>query len=149
MTLLDLMRTIAMFEGLTEHQLQRLLAISDEEVFDKGAVLFRQGETGDRLYIIVDGQVEVRLRSRPDQAERTQVFLGRGQVVGEMALLDKGPRSATIRCSQDHTVLRSLSHAACSELCNADAAIGYAIMRNLARDLSFKLRHANLAPGGS
>lgn len=147
MTLLELMRTIALFEGLADDQLQRLLAISDENVYDAGTVLFRQGETGDRLYIIVDGQVEVRLRSHPDRPERTQVFLGRGQVVGEMALLDKGPRSATIRCSQDHTVLRSISHAACTELCNADAAIGYTIMRNLARDLSFKLRHANLTPG--
>lgn len=147
MTLLDLMQTIALFEGLTSDQLQRLIDITDEEILDDGVILFEQGDPGDRLYFITDGQVEVRWRNSPSQPERTQVFLGRGQLVGEMALLDQGPRSATIRCSQDGTVLRSISQTLFNDLCTADTAIGYMIMRNMARDLSFKLRHANL--GGS
>ncbi len=141
------MQTIALFEGLTSDQLQRLIDITDEELLDDGMILFEQGDPGDRLYFITDGQVEVRLRNSPSQPERTQVFLGRGQLVGEMALLDQGPRSATIRCSQDGTVLRSISQALFNDLCTADTAIGYMIMRNMARDLSFKLRHANLGGG--
>ncbi len=144
MTLLELMRTIALFDGLTDSQLQRLIDISDEVIFDDGDIVFEQGESGDTLYFVTEGQVEVRLRKSPKQPERTQVFLGRGQLIGEMALLDKGPRSATILCSRDRTVLRRLSHAAFNELCRADTAIGFVIMRNMARDLSFKLRHSNL-----
>lgn len=149
MELLDLMRTATLFEGLTDDQLQRLIAISDEEVFDQGDVVFEQGMTGDRLYFVVDGHVAVRLENLPDDRPRTQVYLGRGQVVGEMALLDKGPRSATIVCRRDHTVLRAISHAAFTALCDDDTAIGYVIMRNIARDLSFKLRHSNLDLGVS
>ncbi len=87
------------------------------------------------------------MRRRPDEPERSQVYLGRGQIFGEMALLDMGKRSATVRCSQDHTVLRAISQPAFTDLCNSDTAIGYMIMRNMAIDLSFKLRHRNLDLG--
>lgn len=147
MNLLELMRSVALFEGLNDEQLQRLVDISDEEVFHDGDVVFEQGATGDRLYFVVEGQVAVRLQHLPDQRPRTQVYLGRGQVIGEMALLDKGPRSATIKCRRDNTVMRSISHAAFIALCDHDTTIGYIVMRNLARDLSFKLRHSNLDLG--
>ncbi len=147
MALLSLMRTVTLFNGLSDEQLQRLVAISEEEIFNAGETIVRQGDSGDKLYFITEGQVEVRVRSGPNQTERSQVYLGRGQLFGEMALLDKGPRSATIRCSRDHTVLRSIHSQAFNALCNTDTAIGYVVMRNIARDLSFKLRHRNLALG--
>ena len=65
------------------------------------------------------------------------------------ALLDQGPRSASIISCLDGTVLRSISHTAFTELCSVDTAIGYMIMRNIARDLSVKLRHTNLDLGAS
>lgn len=149
MDLLTLMQTVALFEGLTEAQLSRLVEISDEEIFGEDEVIFAQGEIGDRLYFVVEGQVEVRLSMGPNQPERSQVFLGRGQAVGEMALLDQGPRSASIVSGQNGTVLRSISHETFTELCSVDTAIGYVIMRNIARDLSVKLRHTNLDLGAS
>lgn len=149
MELLALMQTVALFEGLTNEQLHRLIDISDEEVFGEDEIIFEQGEIGDSLYFVVEGQVEVRLSMGPDQPERSQVYLGRGQAVGEMALLDQGPRSATIVSCQDGTVLRSINHEAFTELCSVDTAIGYVIMRNIARDLSVKLRHTNLDLGAS
>jgi len=148
MTLLELLRTVALFEGLTDAQLQQLIDISDEAIFQRGDVVFEQGTTGDRLYFVVEGQVAVRLRYQPNRLPRTQVYLGRGQVIGEMALLDQGQRSATIECRQDNTRMRSISHAAFTALCDKDTSIGYVIMRNMARDLSFKLRHSNLDLGG-
>ncbi len=147
MALLSLMRTVTLFNGLSDEQLRRLLAISEEEVYNAGDVIVAQGSTGDKLYFITDGQVEVRVRGEADHAEHLQVYLGRGQIFGEMALLDEGPRSATVRCSRDHTVLRSIRSQAFNALCGTDTAIGYVVMRNIARDLSFKLRHSNLALG--
>ncbi len=147
--LLSLMRTVPLFNGLSDEQLQRLVAISEEEIFNAGDVIVQQGAAGNKLYVIADGQVEVRVRSAPGQPERSELFLGRGQIFGEMALLDEGPRSATVRCSRDHTVLRSIRAQAFNALCRADTAIGYVVMRNIARDLSFKLRHSNLTAGSS
>ena len=149
MALLSLMRAVTLFNGLSDEQLQRLLAISEEEVFHTGDVIVEQGEHGDRLYFIAEGQVEVRVRQGHGQIERSQVYLGRGQLFGEMALLDEGLRSATVRCCHDPTVLRSIHSQAFDALCSNDTAIGYVVMRNIARDLSFKLRHRNLALGAS
>ena len=147
MALLSLLRAVTLFNGLSDEQLQRLVAISEEEIFNAGDVIVRQGEMEDKLYFITEGQVEVLVRPGAGQPERSQVYLGRGQLFGEMALLDKGPRSATVRCSRDHTVLRSIRSGAFGALCDADTAIGYVVMRNIARDLAFKLRHRNLTPG--
>jgi len=64
-----------------------------------------------------------------------------------MALIDRGKRSATVRCSQNNTVLHSIQGDAFTALCEENTAIGYVIMRNMAVDLSFKLRHRNLDLG--
>jgi CRP-like cAMP-binding protein len=144
MTLLPLMKAVELFHGLTDAQLQRLLDISQEVVYHDGDVIFEQGAAGDALYFISEGQVEICIRCTPGTAERTEVFLGRGQIFGEMALVDRGTRSATVRCCQDDTILRVIQGDAFTALCEADTAIGYVIMRNIACDLSFKLRHRNL-----
>jgi CRP-like cAMP-binding protein len=147
MVLLDLWKTVGLFSGLSDEQLQRLIAISHEETFNEGDVIFEQGAEGEKLYFISEGQVEIRIRKTPQSPERSQVFLGRGQIFGEMALLDLGKRSATVKCSRNHTILRSITGDAFTELCSTDTAIGYIIMRNMAVDLSFKLRHRNLDLG--
>lgn len=147
MALVDLLRAVALFQGLTDDQLQRLIAISEEEVYHDEEVIFHQDTDGDKLYFIREGQVEILIYHRPHEAPRSQVYLGRGQVFGEMALLDYGKRSATVRCSRDNTVLHTISRDAFTELCSSDTAIGYVMMRNLAMDLSFKLRHRNLDLG--
>lgn len=66
------------------------------EHFEPGDDVFRQGDLGDRLYIILSGSADV-LR-RADDGEATIARLEAGQAFGEMALLDKARRSATVRC---------------------------------------------------
>lgn len=139
MELVKLLRSIEMFAGLTEAQLQKLAALFERETFKEGTVLFEQGASGDRIYVVQDGFVEVVVGG-----EHTLVNLGPGQVVGEMALVDQGTRSATIRAATDGTTVYSMSSEAFENLCETDTAIGYRVMRNIAADLSFKLRHRNL-----
>jgi len=76
MALVDLLKAVGLFHGLTDDQLQRLIAISQEEVYDEGQIIFRQNAEGDKLYFIGEGQVEIRIRKRPEAPERSQVFLG-------------------------------------------------------------------------
>jgi CRP-like cAMP-binding protein len=147
MSLIDLLKTVSLFSGLSDHQLQRLIDVSTEEIFNDEDIIIEQGAEGDKLYFISEGQVEILVRRRPTEPNRSQVFLGRGQIFGEMALIDMGKRSATVRCSQDNTVLRVIDSGSFSDLCSSDTAIGYIIMRNMAIDLSFKLRHRNLDLG--
>lgn len=149
MALIELLRSVGLFNGLTDAQLQRLIDISEEEHYNDEEVIFRQDDEGDRIYLIREGQVEILIRRRPHEPEYSHVFLGRGQIFGEMALIDMGKRSATVRCSRDNTILHVIRREAFDRLCSSDTAIGYVIMRNMALDLSFKLRHQNLNLGAN
>ena len=142
-TLIDLLKGVELFHGLERNQLARLAAITRIQDYRDGDVVFRKGEQGTALYVIDEGQVEVILGDAPDMTQ-TAVFLGRGQIVGEMALVDYGERSATIRCASVQTRLAVLQRDDFEHLCSEDTAIGYVVMRNMASDLSFKLRHRNL-----
>lgn len=74
------------------------------EHYEPGQVVFHRGDIGDCFFTIVDGVAEV-LREGNDGLERV-VCLGPGEVFGEMALLTRGTRNATVRCVEPMTVLR-------------------------------------------
>ena len=74
----------------------------------------------------------------------TIATLRRGQSFGEVALVDQGLRSATARCAADNTHLLILPRDRLIGLCDADPALGYRVMRNLAADLALKIRGTGL-----
>jgi CRP-like cAMP-binding protein len=140
MDLLNVFKRVELFRGLTEAQLQRLAEISQQEAYNKGEAICRQGDPGDEMYVIADGQVEIVVRDMTGESV-SAVYLGEGQVVGEMALVDQGPRSATVLAVMDNTIIYSIPNASFDSLFQQDTAIGFVMMRNMAQDLSFKLRH--------
>ena len=73
------------------------------EHFEAGQDIFKQGDVGDRLYIILSGEAEV-LR-RTEAGDKQLAKLGAGQVFGEMALVQQTARNATVRCVQAMDVL--------------------------------------------
>jgi CRP/FNR family transcriptional regulator, cyclic AMP receptor protein len=148
MSLRDMLKTVELFIGLDDQQLDHLAEISHEKRFNTGDLIFAQGDDGDKLYIIREGQVCIQVDRQGDSAQ-TQLYLGQGQILGEMALLDHGKRSASARCTVDKTLIQEINRPAFTALCERDKALGYIVMRNLAIDLSFKLRHRNLDPGAS
>lgn len=148
MELEKLLSSVDLFQGMDGSQLSQIAAISQRETYNTDQVVFRQGSQGDRMYVIADGQVEIRFADSKG-ADHAVLFLGQGQIFGEMALLDQGTRSATIAAVQDGTVLYALRNTDFMRLCEQNTAIGYKMMRNMALDLSFKLRHKNLDPSTS
>jgi CRP-like cAMP-binding protein len=145
MELTQILKGIELFRGLDSDQFARIAEISHQENYATDDKIVEQGSTGDKMYVIADGQVEVRVDDGHGGYHST-VYLGRGQIFGEMALLDQGQRSATVVACEDGTVVYGISNHDFNTLCMADTAIGYIMMRNLAIDLSFKLRHQNLDP---
>ncbi|MEP7291339.1 MAG: cyclic nucleotide-binding domain-containing protein [Chloroflexota bacterium] len=141
--IIQVIQHIEVFHGLNEAQLARVAAIIQQESYGSGDMIIRQDDPGDSMYMIGQGQVEVLKRdSRGEQ--RTALFLGEGQVFGELALLDQGLRTATVVADNDPTLLYCLKREPFEALCHEDSALGYLMMRNLALDLAFKLRHQNL-----
>jgi len=136
------MKTAVMFQGLDDAQLNALAGISHERTYDAGAVVFSEGDAGDGIYIIGQGQVGVQQVDDHGEASPS-IYLGEGQVVGEMALIDGAKRSASIVTVDQGTQIYHISTEDFTALCQRNTDIGYIMMRNIAQDLSFKLRHGS------
>ena len=87
---LDLLQGIALFAELDRHHLERLGMLTEEVDVPAGKVLMRQGESGDDLMVVVTGQVGV------ERDGRRLSTLGPGDFFGEIAVIDRGPRTATV-----------------------------------------------------
>jgi CRP-like cAMP-binding protein len=99
-----------LFENQPNEVLKAVLAQGQLLEFGPGAVVFKQGDQGDRLYIVKSGVLEI-LAAAADGAEASAVaYLGAGEVLGELALLTGSPRSASVR-SPEHAVLFTLEKA--------------------------------------
>jgi carbonic anhydrase/acetyltransferase-like protein (isoleucine patch superfamily) len=136
---------LAIFDGLDPAGLERVARLCRTATYRRGEVVTRQGAYEGQVYIVRAGVLEVSVGQAEHQAGgQAIVSLGEGQVVGEMALIDHGPRSATVRCVSDTCRLLVIERLAFEALCEADHHIGLVVYRNLAADLSFKLRHRHL-----
>jgi CRP/FNR family cyclic AMP-dependent transcriptional regulator len=145
MDIQQVLRQVELFEGLSDAELKQVAAICTLKELHAGDTLIHQGEQGDQLYIVTEGFVEVVLSDAQQKEKRVVVNLGPGQIIGEIALLDQGPRSASVRATAEPTIVQSIHHNDFNQLCAKNNHIGYLVMRNMAADLSFKLRHRNLA----
>jgi len=139
----ELLRGVELFDGLEEDDLDEVAAICTHRQLKDGDFLAKQGEVGRELFIVNEGLVEVTILER--NVQRAVVKLGTGQLIGEMSLVDRGPRSATVRAIHDPTYVQVIQHDDFHTLCQRNTLIGYRVMLNLAADLSFKLRHRNLS----
>lgn len=87
------------FSDLNEAQMRHLVAAAKYETFNSGKTLATQGESGDRAFIILEGEIEVILSD--EGRERLLGRRGQGHILGEMALLEDEPRAATLRTISD------------------------------------------------
>lgn len=83
-------------QGLSASELRLLATYSREVRYPAEAVIFSEGQRGNELFIVVDGQVRIS-RHLPGMGEEALAILGRGEIFGEMALIDDEPRSADAR----------------------------------------------------
>jgi len=152
MVTVESLKRVEILIGLTDEQLARVLQICQTRVYQNQDIIVREREPSDEIYVINRGSAEVILSGGRVTAEALAapgpdaiISLGQGQIFGEMALIDMGPRSATVRCTSDGSELYVIRREEFIQLCEQDTDIGYKVMRNLAAELSFKLRHRNLS----
>lgn len=92
---LEHLRQVPLFEGCSKRELQAIAKAGDEIVMTEGTILVEQGQLGREAFIVLEGRVSVR------RSNRKIATMQPGSVVGELALLDHGPRTATVVCETD------------------------------------------------
>ncbi|HEY3805078.1 MAG TPA: cyclic nucleotide-binding domain-containing protein [Kofleriaceae bacterium] len=101
-----LIRQVPIFAQLDADDLEELATIVEERRIEPGRDLFREGESGDAVYLIVKGQIRVYVGGTNGTPETMLAELGPGACIGEMAVLDASPRSASVRALERTRALR-------------------------------------------
>ena len=102
MSIGELLADIWLFSGMDSEHLEKLATFAFTKSFQTGETILEKGRSGNGLYVIVSGQVEV-VETTQDEGERRLATLGPREFFGEMALLDDQPRSATVKALEDTT----------------------------------------------
>ena len=146
-----LLEQIEIFTDLDNNQLQRVSAICTERRYEPGDIIFHENTKSDELFVILQGEVEIQVDPKMlgvsadvSPGPTTIATLRRDQSFGEIALVDKGFRSASARCAAPGTRLLVIQRDDLIQLCEEDFEMGYLLMRNMAGDLAFKIRQTGL-----
>src|SRR5262245_30600663 len=131
-------------DGLSPEQVARIAAIGEVRNYGEGDLICDEHERSDEPYVISAraGEVWLAPSSIGDETSgaRKIARLQTGQTCGELALLDEGVRSAQLRAASHGAKLMAFQRRDMLALCEAETAIGYRIMRNLAAALALRLR---------
>ncbi len=152
MNIIEILKNKSLFVGFSEENLQAFAEIANFKKYNKNDIIFKEGESGDSIFIIVSGQIEV-LKKNPKgegfivissiSGEESISSQYEGEFFGEMALLDFEPRSATIRAKTDLEVL-FFSKEDLFDIFSQDLQMQLIFMTNLARTLSRMMRQTTI-----
>ncbi len=129
-------------QGLSAAELRLLATYSREERFAPDALIFGEGEHGDKLYIVVDGQVRIS-RHLQGMGEEALTILGRGEVFGEMALIDDEPRSAHARAHTSGCTVFTVDRQRLEEVLEMDPDAAHQFLTLLCQILCRRIRAMN------
>lgn len=127
--------------SLTPDELNIVKAVLERRSYARGELVFREGDDGDELFVIAKGTASARLSMGEQQETRLMTFSA-GTVFGEVALLDRETRSASIHADEDLTCY-VLSADAFDRLAHEHPTVAIKLLVNLGRELSGRLRRAN------
>lgn len=131
---IEVLKEIPLFQKLGYSELTKVLEISRTYKFDKSSKIIAEGELGDELYIVLLGNVDVFVgETRVDQ-------LGAGNYFGEMAMIDKRPRSATALATS-YTIVMGIKRSHFEQLIRTDNSLGVQVLWNFTHRLSAMMRN--------
>jgi CRP-like cAMP-binding protein len=131
---LEHLRNVSLFAACTDKDLAKIAKAGDEVTIPAGYIMADQGQTGREAYVLLEGSATVRRNGKK------VAVAGPGTLVGELSLLDHGPRTATVTSDTECTVL-VLDQRHFAALVDDVPAIGHKVMSVLAgriRDLDRK-----------
>jgi CRP/FNR family transcriptional regulator, cyclic AMP receptor protein len=137
----ELLKNVAIFKDLDEAELDAVAEVCKEEKLESGAYVFREGEAGNRLYVIVVGEVRIS-RDVPGSGEEALAVLKPGALFGEMSVFDRSDRS-THAISNGGCTLLTISRPDFEMLLDFNRELAYKVLWACVRVLSSRLRSTN------
>lgn len=129
----DVLAGVWLFAGVDRERLEKLATFTFSKAYRPGEAIVEEGRTGNGLYIVTAGRVEVVKALNTERATRLAI-LGPGDFFGEMALLSEWPRSATVR-ALDPTTCLGIDRWLFLEQLGKDAQLSIAMLQAMAMRL--------------
>lgn len=120
----EVLRSVPLFSGMTDAAVERIGDLAEPADYPAGAILVREGDPGDSFIVIVDGRAEV------ERGGRSIREISSGDFLGEISLIDHGPRTATVRALEPIQAL-VVSCAGFERLMSEYPAVRYGILSAL------------------
>lgn len=135
------LKNVALFAGLTPTQLAKVASITQLRSYERGEFLFREGDPGREMFVLIAGKVRI-AKSVRGAGEETLAVLEPGTYFGEMAVIEDSPRSA------DAIALASCSvwviqRLKLEQVMSSDKELAYVLLWTFVRTLSERLRDTN------
>jgi len=139
----NFLNQFSFFDGLTNDELEIVSKYIHIMEIEPGKILFKEGDQGDCIYFIVDGELDVIKESvsgnRVGIDKVVITKLSKGRSIGEMSIIDNIPRSATVK-ARTETALVKLTSNGFDSICKEHPKIGVTILKGIFRLLSVNLR---------
>ncbi len=135
------LRTVPIFGGLEDAELERLWSYTEVQRHDAGETILRQGDLAKEMFVLLDGEVEI-YTGDEDERARTLGRLKRGDCFGEMAIIDIQPRSASVRAVTPVSLM-VIGFDDLIRVYQFNMQTYTIIVLNIAREISRRLRRAN------
>ena len=136
-----LLKNARIFADLEDDELERIAEICKEQQFKSAKTLFNEGDPGNRLYIIAEGEVRIS-RNVPGSGEEALTVLKAGACFGEMAVFDRSERSTDAIANTDCTLI-TISRPDFEMLLDFDRDLAFKVLWSVVRLLSERLRITN------
>ena len=128
-----ILKSVDLFKTIPAENLSRISQITEEVQFEANTQIFAEGDYGDSLFIVVNGNVKIH------KGDLELVTLGKGSCLGEMALLDDEPRSADATVTEEESILFKIEQEGFYEVMGSQSDI----MEGIIKLLTGRLRDAN------
>lgn len=138
----DLLKKVYLFQDLTAKELEQILGICQEENVAAEQFVVREGESGDKMYLIVDGRVRIQ-KSIKGIGNEALAVLETGDFFGEMALVEDVERSADAVAHEGPARLLSIQKEKFESLLFLNKDLAHSILWTFVRTLSGRLRETN------
>jgi CRP-like cAMP-binding protein len=132
-----ILKKIPVFQGLKDEEYHRVMAMCSSTVAKEGDELFKQGDEGNSMYILLSGEIDINVTD-----VGTVHVMKSGEILGEIGLVKEVPRTAGA-VAKTNCVMLQLYAEILHEVVKKYPQIGYIIMRNVARILADRLSESN------